>query len=268
MNRAPLSAVGLFGSAVVLSFSCGATAAAPVPDFSGLWTHSWKLAGAFAPPSSGPGPVRDDPKHPHHANGPWAADWTNPILKPATREKLRAISEGELNGHPHDEASTKCLPPGVPSILGMRDDMEMVQGPNEVLILYSRDHQVRHVYLDVPHSKPVKRSWLGESVGHYEANTLVVDTIGENAKTETDRFGTPHSDKIHVIERYRLSADKKILHLNFTVDDPGAFTTTWSAQTAYKRDKYFFAENVCAENNFAHGVGHQIAMPVATRALF
>jgi hypothetical protein len=258
-----------------LAASCVATAAIlfpgfaassadlqPIPDFSGLWTHSWKLPGAFEPPLSGPGPVRDDPKHPHRDNGPWAADWSNPILKPQTRARLQRISEGELNGNPHTEASTRCEPPGVPSILGMRDDMEVVQTKDKVLILYTRDHQVRRVYLNVPHSKQVKTSWLGESVGHYEGDTLVIDTIGQNDKTETDRFGTPHSDKIHVVERYRHSPDKKRLELTFTVEDPGAFTMPWSARTAYVRDNYVFEENVCAENNFAHGLGDEIAMPV------
>ena len=265
----PIRTAGTLAASLLLvcvalspGYAAQSAGAKGVPDFSGLWTHSWKLPGAFEPPPSGPGPVREDPKHPHHDNGPWAADWTNPILKPDTRERLRKISEGELNENPHDEASTKCLPPGVPSILGMRDFMQMVQTPDKVLILYTRDHQVRHVYLNVPHSNPVKTSWLGESVGHYEGDTLVVDTIGQNDKTETDRFGTPHSDKIHVIERYRLSPDKKRLELLFTVDDPGAFTTTWSAQTAYTRDKYFFEENVCAENNGSHGLGREIDMPV------
>jgi hypothetical protein len=123
-----------------------------VPDFSGVWSHTWKLPGAFDKPASGPGPVGEDPKNPHRDNGPWAADWTNPILQPHTREQLKTITEGELTENPHDEASTKCLPPGVPSILGLRDFMQIVQGKNKVWILYSRDHHVRHVYLNAKHT--------------------------------------------------------------------------------------------------------------------
>ena len=239
-----------------------------VPDFSGVWTHTWKLPGAFDKPASGPGPVGEDPKNPHRDNGPWAADWTNPILQPHTREQLRKITEGELNENPHDEASTKCLPPGVPSILGLRDFMQIVQGKNKVWIMYSRDHHVRHVYLNAKHTDDPKRTWLGDSVGHYEGDTLVIDTIGQNDKTETDRFGTPHSDKIHVIERYRLSQDGKQLDVDFKVSDPGAFTTEWTAHVGYVRDKPFFEENACAENNGGHGIRREIEMPIADRPDF
>ena len=148
----------------------------------------------------------------------------------------------------------------------MRDFMQVVQGKNKVWIIYSRDHHVRHVYLNAKHSSDTKRTWLGNSVGHYEGDTLVIDTIGQNDKTETDRFGTPHSDQIHVIERYRLSADGKQLDVDFKVSDPGAFTTEWAAHVGYVRDKAFFEENACAENNGGHGIRREIDMPIAEQA--
>jgi hypothetical protein len=142
--------------------------------------------------------------------------------------------------------------------------LQIAQAPKEVVFLYSRDHHVRHVYLNVPHSKTPGHTWFGESVGHYEGDTLVVDTIGLNDKTDTDRFGTPHSDRIHVVERYRLSADRKRLEVLFTVDDPGAFTMQWSARADYRPDNIsFFEENVCAENNRPTGPAHAIPVPVA-----
>ena len=83
--------------------------------------------------------------------------------------------------------------------------------------------EFRHIYLDVPHSANVKPSWYGESVGHCEGDTLVVDTIGQNLKTFVDAFRTPHSENLHVVERWRLIDGGKTLEVKITVDDPDAF---------------------------------------------
>jgi hypothetical protein len=261
--------------------SVAAQGAKAVPDFAGLWTRSWKDAGTFDAPPSGQGPILIDPAHPRTPrNGqtanpnpnvtsdPWVADLSNPILKPGTRAKLKAISDAELAGNPHLESQTMCLPPGVPSILNLRDEMQILQRPNEVVILYSRDHWARHVYLNQPHSKNPGHTWFGESVGHYDGDTLVIDTIGENDKTHSDRFGTPHSERIHIVERYWLAADRKRLNVLFTVDDPGAFTMPWSARADYRPDDWFFEENVCAENNRSTGPAYEIPLPVADKPDF
>ena len=112
------------------------------------------------------------------------------------------------------------------------------------------DAQIRHIYLNVPHSANPKPSWYGESVGHYEDDgTLVVDTIGQNDKTFVDNYLTPHTGKIHVVERWKLSADGKTLRVNISVEDPDAYTTAWSAvQTYQKRPQEKMLEAVCAEN--------------------
>ena len=85
------------------------------------------------------------------------------------------------------------------------------------------------IYLDVPHSANVKPSWYGESVGHYEGDTLVVDTIGLNDKTYVDNFLTPHTNKLHVVERFRMTDAGRTLEVRFHVEDEGAFTTPWDA---------------------------------------
>ena len=93
-------------------------------------------------------------------------------------------------------------------------------------------------------------SWYGESVGHYEGgNILVVDTIGQNDKTQIDRFGTTHSDKIHVVERYRLSPNGEEFEVQFTVEDPGAFTMPWSGRARFRSREGNWDEQICAENN-------------------
>ena len=98
-----------------------------------------------------------------------------------------------------------------------------MQTPKEVVMIFSGDQQVRHVYLDVPHSANPKPSWYGESVGHYEGDTLVVDTIGRTSKTFVDNYRTPHSEQLHVIERWRMTDGGKTLEVRFRVEDPETF---------------------------------------------
>jgi hypothetical protein len=265
----------------VVACPCLATAQT-VPDLSGSWTRKWETAGTYDLPPSGPGPVMVDAAHPHHGHrvgvpdlpdqdsNPWIADYSNPILKPEAREVVKRITEQESSGHPHVEHQTLCMPSGVPEILNLRDDMEMLflPGGNEITMVYRRDNQVRHVYLNVAHSKDPPKTWYGESVGRFEGDTLVIDTIGLNDKTDTDRFGTPHSDAIHVVERYRVADDRKNLEVLFTVDDPRFFTTVWSGRADYRRDNRPPRELVCAENNLPLGMGEQPPIPTAAKPDF
>jgi hypothetical protein len=230
----------------------------PVPDFSAGWARIGALVESFEaiPGYAGAGPMLVDPRHPHFEGGSgqevaWVAQLDNPILKPATRAKLRMITEEELRGIPHLKDEGLCQPSGVPMILNRRGAaVRILQTPTQVVILNARDSQARFIYLNVPHSKDPGRTWYGESVGHYErGDTLVVDTIGQNDKTQVDRFGTPHSDQIHVVERYRLSPDRRTMEVQFTVDDPGAFTMPWSARARFAPSSAAWDEEVCAENN-------------------
>ena len=116
-------------------------------------------------------------------------------------------------------------------------------------MIYSNDQQVRHVYLDVPHSVNPKPSWYGESVGHYEGDTLVVDTIGLNDKTFVNSFRTPHTDKLHVVERFKLVSGGKAMQVDITFDDPDAFNAPWSVMQIYDRVLSPMDEEICAENN-------------------
>ncbi len=237
-----------------------------VPDFSGLWTRTWIENGTFDPPPEGPGPIMVDPAYPRSSfagAAPWIPDLSNPILQPETREALRRIAERELQFNPHIELQTMCMPPGVPEILNLRDNMQILQTPDEVILFYARDHHARHVYMNQAHPDDPGHTWWGHSVGHYDGDTLVVDTIGLNDQTHSDRFGTPHSDQIHVVERYRLSDDGTILEVLFAVEDPVAFTMPWSARADYQRDANPILETVCAENNRPNGT-YVIPIPIDT----
>jgi hypothetical protein len=235
------------------------TADPNVPDFSGGWARTGNLVETFEaiPGNQGPGPMMVDPKHPHVEGGDGPLQWVpaldNPILKPDTLARLRTIAEAEIAGIPHLKDEGMCQPSGVPMILNRRGSaLEILQTPAQVTIINARDQQTRFIYLDVPHSKnpAAGHAWYGESVGHYAGgDTLVVDTIGQNDKTQIDRFGTPHSDQIHVVERYRISPDRKTMEVRFTVDDPGAFTTSWSGRARFAARRANWDEEVCSENN-------------------
>src|SRR5215471_20030835 len=210
-NPISVSAAALSGL-VCLSAALGAPNAS-VPNFSPNPSVSWVAAeqGGFKPLASGAGPVMEDPAHPAVGNDEFrltgkqpsfaTADLSNPILQPSTREALRKRNERILAGEPGFGPRVSCWPGGVPTFLlgAPFRPMFIIQSAKEVVMILQLDHQVRRVYLDVPHSKSVKPSWYGESVGRYEGDTLVVDTIGLNAKTFVDNYRTPHSDKLHVV---------------------------------------------------------------------
>ena len=234
-----------------------AQAKSSVPDLSGQWVRVGRYPESFDPPPSGPGPMTIDPAHPHRRSATpggqspdgWVADLTNPILKPETVARMKPVIAAEIAGNSHLKLIDMCYPAGVPMILNQRDPLQILQSASKVTFLYERDALTRHIYLDQPHSASVKPTWFGESVGHFEGDTLVVDTIGLNDRTYTDRFFTPHSDKIHVVERYKVAPDRKTMQVLLTVDDPETFTMPWSGQATYRVDATPYEEIVCAENN-------------------
>ncbi len=263
-----MGAAGVALAFVAMQAAAQPAAKSQVPDFSGYWQKGGDYASTFEQPDSGPGPV-SDPKP--HTNGgiPWIGDYTNPILKAKAAAAVKATGDRILAGQEDLPAYSLCWPSGVPQVLNLREPVQFLQSPGEITILYQRDHQVRWVHLDVPHSSNPPKTWYGESVGHYEgADTLVVDTIGMNDKSETDKFGTPHSDKIHVVERYKLINGGKAMRVDFTVEDPETFTMQWSAKANYARSRGPVEEIICAENNKVATTGLSYPIPVAARADF
>jgi hypothetical protein len=243
-------------AAAAATASADPQARGAVPNLSGGWGRIGDLVETYEkiPGSAAAGPMLVDPKHPHvdGVGQPWwVASLDNPILKPDTLARLRVITEAEIEGIGHLKDEGMCLPSGVPMILNRRGAaVQILQAKDRVLILNARDQQTRTIYLDVPHSANPRPSWYGESVGHYEGgDTLVVDTIAQNDRTQIDRFGTTHSAQLHVMERYRISPDRKLLDVQFTVEDPVAFTTPWSARVRFAPSRQQWDEEVCAENN-------------------
>jgi hypothetical protein len=270
---------------------------ASILDFSGIWGHPYWPG--FEPPASGPGPVtnrsrlRSGPQAGVSSPNQLVGDYTNPILKPQAAEVLKKRGEDELRGVGSLTAYNQCWPQGVPLIF-FSYGMQMLRQPDKITILYST-YQFRQVRMNQPHPAHVTPSWYGDSVGHYEGDTLVIDTVG--IKTDrpfamVDMYGTPRTKALHVVERYRLldyeaakeASDRnakenfrfppgiipldfdpnyrgKHLQLQFTVEDEGVFTMPWSATITYGRPLGEWPEFICAENPHEYYAGKDAEVP-------
>lgn len=240
-----------------------------IPDFAPDDHTSWYPdrpdGDNFLPPESGPGPIMQVKDYPYVPNAGFTtddpellqkygrrrtnddfasthptyriADLSNPILQPWVRQQMQSDNDEVRAGKVPFMARERCYPGGVPEFEIFRrvapPMVFFVQTPKEVLIIWRGDSQVRHVYLNVPHSRNPAPSWYGESVGHYDGDTLVVDTIGLSTKTFVDNYRTPHTDKLHVIERFHMTEGGKRLQVDIHVEDPGAFTMPWNAMQRF-----------------------------------
>ena len=213
-----------------------APAKAAIPDLASI-NFAWLALGADwsdPPARTGHGPIAPDPDHPFHSNvaGPGQVtlrigNYRDPVLKPWAAAQMLASNEEALSGKRAVPfaAQARCWPGGVPGqLLYPAEPLYFIQTPKQVWIVWQRDHMVRRIYLTDRHSEHVTPSWFGESIGHYEnGDTLVVDTIGLSTKNSyIDNFRTPHTEKEHVVERLKLSADGKLLEASVVVDDPDA----------------------------------------------
>jgi len=266
-----------------------------IPDFSGAWSHP-SFPG-FEPPASGAGPVRNTIRRPQLTDadgralpatnnimvsdfGKLVGDTSNPILKPNAAEIVGQHGELMLHGGGYPTPTTQCWPEPLPYIF-QSVALQMLQLPGKIVFLYPNDHQVRTVRLNEQHPASVTPSWYGDSIGHYEGDALVIDTVGVKIGpfAMVDWFGTPYSSALHIVERYRMidyeaakavfdrdirenlhlaAADAgpapdrayrgKHLQLEFTVDDSGVFTMPWSATITYRLGIEAWREVVCPEN--------------------
>jgi hypothetical protein len=248
------------------------------PDFSGFWGHT---RFNMEPPYV----TRD---------GQVIGGYANEILHPWTVEAVMRDYRAKKAGDVVANANITCWPDGLTNALALTE-MQILQTPTEIIFLYTDNQQVRFVYLNENHLPSTTQRWYGDSVGHFEGDTLVVDTIGFTAtpQVKIDHYGTPVTEGLHVVERYRfvegatattpapapgaaarrsrdegrpdnLIASGKTLELVFTVEDPRTFRMPWSKTVNYKPFEGPLAEYYCAENNrdWAH------LMPVAAKPDF
>jgi hypothetical protein len=191
---------------VMFASACGVSDSPPAPDFSGIWA---RYAFDFEPPSSGPGPVANMKLALPDGTTDLSAsygDHTNPILKPEAAAIVKRRGETSLSGVNFPDPSNQCAPQAPPFLFAFQPAMQLLQGRDEITILYVFDSQVRRVRMNASHPVPLKPSAMGDSVGFFDGDTLVVDTVGIQLRPTTmaDRFGTPQSEGFHLVERYRL----------------------------------------------------------------
>lgn len=279
MLPAAATAVVLATALVAISAQAQSPKSESMPDFGGPEVSWVKVGDDFIAPPSGPRPVTFDKTHPYQPNNDKGlqvtyrvADLTNPILKPWAVAQMKKSNDEVLAGLQPFRARTSCVPGGVPGFLiyGRLEPLYFAQTAKEVVLLNQADAQIRHVYMNVPHSEHPKLSWYGESIGHYEdGDTLVIDTIAQNDKSFVDDYRTPHTSQMHVIERYKLLDGGKRLQVSFTVDDPGAFNMPWSGMQIYRRsDQGPFLEAPCADNRGSPFYDNRHPIPEAKSADF
>ncbi len=221
------------------------------PDLTGVWQAGSTARGSWEEANSGTG-LGGTGKNPSAPAVLSASD------RPATAEKApyqpwaaqRVLESYKNRGV--DDPAVNCLPPGVPrtSILGLYPT-QIVQTPQQIVILYEQMHEHRIIPLNAKHPDDLVPAYMGDSVGHWEGDTLVVDVTGFNDRTWLVGTGTFHSDALHVTERY-TRVDKDQINYDITMEDPNVLTKPWIMHTNLMlREGTRLQEYVCAENNLA-----------------
>jgi hypothetical protein len=155
------------------------------------------------------------------------------------------------------DSSGHCLPIGYTRDINSPFPIEIVQRPNRVVFLYEFNNIFHHIYTDGrPHPKDLEPTWNGHSIGHWEGDTLVVDTAGFNDKTMLDTEGHPHSPDLHVVERLTRT-DAMHIAYEITVTDAQAYTRPWTNKRTFTlRPEWELMEYNCNENNRDLNEGH------------
>ena len=298
-----LAACGFVSAAMLICSATAAEKAASAPDLSGHWSRTnFNLEQPDAGPKfiantlkKADGTIDDDTAR--------LGDPTSPILTPEAARILREHGELSKTGKAISDAHNQCWPEPPPFTLTIQIEVLLLQTKNEATLIYVNGQNVRHVHMDRGHPAKLTPTLLGDSVGHYEGDTLVVDTVGIKPSPwpVIDRYGTPHSDQLHVVERYRLisgeeaaaamrkhrrtfttaaamprfgiygaefdyDTSKKGLQVEVTVDDPKMFTTPWKGLVTYVPATNW-PEMTCAESATT-SAGVENHLPVANKPDF
>lgn len=197
------------------------------------WDGVWERVGGFSFDPTLPAGVLDKPPY----NAEYAAKW-------------QAVLAAEKAGHPKGDPTADCLPPGMPRMMNMVYPMDLTVTPRVTVVTPEWGEQSHRIYTDGrDHPKDLDPSYNGHAIGYWKGGMLFADTIGLRGDTRFNAAGAPHSDAIHLKERYWL-AEPDTLKVEITVDDPKAFTHPWVVTKTYKRRPgWEIAEYVCNENN-------------------
>jgi hypothetical protein len=264
--RALAAVVWLSASLLAAPAAAQAPAKDKIPEL-GSASFAWLGGGEWRDPPAGMrGPVKNDPAYPYHGNndGPGTitvriSNWRDPVLKPWAAAQMKASNEEVHSGKVQVPftAQSRCYPGGVPGqLLYPAEPLYFIQTAKVVYMIWQRDHMVRRVFMTDKHSEVVKPSWFGESIGRYENGELVVDTIGLQTKNSyIDNYRTPHTEKLHVTERYKILPEGNILEAFIKVDDPDAFNEPLYMRKRWRKSGNPYLETVQPECNYATSCG-------------
>ena len=293
-----------------LFFSVFTTAMLAWPAFAadgvpGMMEVHWgKNAFNFEGMPSGPQPLKNLSRLPNgKANaGRLVGDYNNPILTPAAAAVVKQKGELAIAGKGFPNAQDQCRPIAPPFTFAMQLGFSMLPSKGgDIAIIYDQNMNVRHIRMNGTHPANLVPSTMGDSVGHWEGDTLVIDTVAikTDAFTSIDRFGTPQSEAMHVVERYRLidgasakaqidkyetsegtvgggqrvagydpDASLKGLQLEVTMEDPNVFTAPLTVLVTYRRLIAEWQEDICADNPVEYYKDEWIGLPKAEHADF
>jgi hypothetical protein len=272
---------------------------------SGMMETRWgKNAFNFEGMPAGPQPLRNLSRLPNgKANaGRLVGDYHNPILTPEAADVVKQKGELAIAGQGFPNAQDQCRTMAPPFAFAMQLGFEMLPSANgDITILYDQNMNVRRIRMNGTHPENLTASPMGDSVGRWDGDALVIDTVGikTDVFTSVDRFGTPQSEAMHVVERYRLidgalataQIDKyetsegtvggggriagynpdtslKGLQLEITMEDPKVFTAPLTARVTYRPLITRWQESVCADNPVEHYKDEWIGLPRADRLDF
>jgi hypothetical protein len=233
-------ALAAFASLVVIA-ACSQQASTPVGEpagpgsLTGIWLNS-DYKGSSSYPERERVLLTVDGKLPPML--PWAAD----LLE-------KRIKDSEA-GYPFASTLALCLPGGVPLML-FGDDVpvQILENSGQVTMLFMEGNRFRVIPMNAKHPEYIDPSFMGDAVGRWEGDTLVIDNLGFKERTTLDQIGMPHTEQLRVTERYRRTG-KESMEIRVTIDDPGAFTQPWEAKVNYRLAPpgTRMTEDVC-ENN-------------------
>jgi len=219
----------------------------------------------------GPQPVTFDPKFPYVPNNTGkqptfrVADLSNPNLTDFAKAELKKSNDLVHSGFAMYARESRCWASGMPVyLLNPAQPTYFLQTPKKITMVWQMDQQVRHVHMNVPHSANPKPSWYGESVGRYEGDTLVIDTIGLSSKAHLDNYRTPASEKLHIVERYRLTDGGKMLEAHVTLDDPVALKQPLQVIHRWRKVNQPIIESRCADGEMNNPFESQRVEPLPT----
>jgi hypothetical protein len=223
-----------------LAFAQAPSAVKPAgatPDISGVWNMKGSPATRYLAYSLS----KDEP-----SMTPWAEERFK-AAKPSFGP--RAVEDSNDPVNPTTISAMGCFPPGMPRLYMQPFPMEIIQLPGRVIMLFEFSHFIRQIYTDGrKHNTDLGPTWLGDAIGHWDGDTLVVDTVGFNDKTWIDRGGHPHSTELHLVERIRR-VDQSTLQDDITVEDPKAYVKPWGGQISFQLDPTWnLTEMVCEDN--------------------